>query len=160
MSTTIAPPSVPARPGWIKVLLWMQVLLAVAAVAVWAVAVKKGKPLFAAERDLRQQIVRDQRELAATRADLPQSRQKLSHAREAITFVTQGINRFHEGDYAGAVRNYDLALGRLGPDSFVLDLRGYALFKAHLYPEAVKTLKESLRLDPANEYAMLDLIKA
>lgn len=165
MSTTTTtipsfPQPIPQRPRWVQALLWTQVLLALAAIIVWVVAAKKVKPLFAEERDLRQQITREQAELAATRADLAQSRQKLSAAREAVSFVTQGINSYHEGDYSGAIRSYDQALTRDPENAFVLDLKGYALFKAQRYGEAVQTSKESLRLDPENQFAMLDLIKA
>src|SRR5215469_11425077 len=120
-TTTTTNASVPQRPRWIQALVWTQVLLALAAIIVWVLAIKKVKPLFAAERNLREQIVRDQNELAATRAELAQSRQKLSAAREAVSFVTQGINSYHGGDYAGAIRSYDQALTRDPENAFVLD---------------------------------------
>lgn len=56
-------------------------------------------------------------------------RQSLANSREAVQYVTQGINAYHSGAYRAAVDAYSRALQLDPQNTYVLDLKGYSLFK-------------------------------
>ena len=75
-------------------------------------------------------------------------------------YVTEGINYYHQGNYAAAVRSYDQAL-KLDPrNSYVMNLRGYALFQQRDYRDAITALKGSVEANPDYAWGYFDLARA
>jgi len=80
-------------------------------------------------------------------------KQQLSASRESVYFVTQGINFFHQGLYLEAVKAYNTALSLDSLNAYILNLKGYSLFKAKRYSEAVKVLHHAVEVQP--DYAWI-----
>lgn len=101
---------------------------------------------------IRKEINEAQREIDSVRIQLQASR-------EAVAFVTQGINLYHQGSYSQAVIAYNEAL-RLDPQNpYIVNLKGYSLFKANRLEEAVKILEYSVEIDPSYAWGFFDLAR-
>jgi tetratricopeptide (TPR) repeat protein len=84
----------------------------------------------------------------------------LSNSREAVQYVSQGINLYHAGNYGLAVNAYDEAL-RLDPNNpYVLDLKGYSLFKMKDLAGAISVLRESISGKREYAWGYFDLARA
>lgn len=83
----------------------------------------------------------------------------LSNSREAVQYVSQGINLYHAGNYAAAVEAYEDAL-RLDPGNpYVLNLKGYSMFKKKDFTGAASTLRESTVAQPQYAWGYFDLAR-
>jgi tetratricopeptide (TPR) repeat protein len=87
-------------------------------------------------------------------------KQQLSASRESVYFVTQGINFFHQGLYLEAVKAYNTALSLDSLNAYILNLKGYSLFKAKRYSEAVKVLHHAVEVQPDYAWGYFDLARA
>ena len=84
----------------------------------------------------------------------------LEGSRQAVAFVRDGINAYHQGAYSTAVRAYDAAL-RLDPENaYVLNLKGYSLFKLRQFDEAIAALKAAVDVQPDYAWGYFDLARA
>lgn len=83
-----------------------------------------------------------------------------SGAREAVRFVQNGINLFHVGRYAQAVRAYDSALELDPANPYVVNLKGYSLLRAGDTEESVRALREAVEIDPDYAWGYFDLARA
>ena len=85
--------------------------------------------------------------------------QSLSNSREAVQYVTQGINLYHAGSYSAAVNAYDAAL-QLDPENpYTLDLKGYSLFKLKDYAGASSAMQNSVAIQPDYAWGYFDLAR-
>jgi len=99
-----------SSPSWLRLVLWAQAGLAVLAVGTAIVVGSRIKPLFETEQRLRDQIETDTQLLKIAQLNLDRYTKQLANAREAVRFVTDGMNLYHERRYEDAVRSYDRAL--------------------------------------------------
>ena len=104
------------------------------------------------------------KELERERQDLQRRYEKLQGRYEnsvrALPVVQEAIKEFHKGHYDAALKLYDGALGWDPHNSYVLDLRGYALMRAGRVPEAIASLEQSVSIDPQYARGYLNLTKA
>jgi cytochrome c-type biogenesis protein CcmH/NrfG len=85
--------------------------------------------------------------------------QSLSNSREAVQYVTQGINLYHSGNYRAAVKAYDAALQLDPKNPYILDLKGYSLFKQKDFTNAISALQSSVTLQPDYAWGYFDLAR-
>lgn len=96
---------------------------------------------------------------ARARQELISARNQLKASREAVFFVTRGIELYHQEMYREAVQAYDEAL-KLDPrNPHVADLKGYSLFKAKRLKESVAALRYALEIDPNYAWGHFDLAR-
>lgn len=115
---------------------------------------------------LNERITQAQRELAVSlqnadsiKQQLALARTQLRASREAVSFVTTGINLYHSRMYERAVEAYNEAL-RLDPrNPYIANLKGYSLFKANRLEEAIRTLRHSVEVDPTYAWGFFDLAR-
>jgi len=139
-------------PRWLRVTIYAQVVIAVFAVSLSFLAAWELKPLLMQREELRSQV-------ASLNTQLKSAQSELATYREALDAAREGINEYHAGNYAGAVANYDSAL-KLDPNNaYLLDLKGYSLFKGRRLDDAVATLLESVRADPKYAWGYFDLAR-
>lgn len=86
-------------------------------------------------------------------------RDSLALTRAALEAGREGINLFHAGDYSGAVSSYDRALATNPGNAYILDLKGYALFRKRDLEAAITALRDAVRADPGYGYAYFDLAR-
>jgi tetratricopeptide (TPR) repeat protein len=118
-------------------------------------------------RELEAQIGRNQALLKDSETQVRKSREEaegvrrqLANSRAAVSYVTQGINLFHQRRYVGAVSQYDRAL-QLDPENpYVHNLKGYALFKARRLSESVEALRKAVKIDGQYAWGYFDLARA
>jgi tetratricopeptide (TPR) repeat protein len=84
---------------------------------------------------------------------------QLHSTREAIAFVTDGINLYHERRYDDAVMAYNRALDLDPQNAYVLNLKGYSLFKARRLNESLETLRKAVEVAPNYAYGYFDLAR-
>jgi cytochrome c-type biogenesis protein CcmH/NrfG len=132
-------------------------ILAVAILAYTAVRVRR------AVREVQNAQVEAQHartELETLRGEQRQLRMQLQRAREATQYVTEGINYYHQGRYGAAVNSYDQAL-KLDPENpYVLNLKGYSLFKQRDLKPAIAALRHSVSVEPEYAWGYFDLARA
>jgi tetratricopeptide (TPR) repeat protein len=66
------------------------------------------------------------------------------------------LKLFYRGDYNGAIAAYDSALSKDPDNAYLLNLKGYAQFRAKRYEEARATLTEAAAKDPGYAWAYFD----
>ena len=98
-------------------------------------------------------------EVAAVRNELDATRTQLAASREAVALVTQGINRYHQGSYRGAIEAYRQALGLDPKNPYIANLKGYSEFKANRLDESIASLKEAVTIDPTYAWGYFDLAR-
>ena len=129
-----------------------QVLLAIVAIGVSVFAGFKVAPLFREKKKLEVEVKQQSLELERINA-------QLSKEREALAAGRYAINAFHAGNYTDAVNYYDRALALDPENAYILNLKGYALFKLKRFPEAVQVLNASVKADPQYAWAYFDLAR-
>lgn len=129
-----------------------QVLLAIIAIGVSVFAGFKVAPLFREKKELEVEVKQQSLELERIKA-------QLSKEREALAAGRYAINAFHAGNYAEAVNYYDRALALDPENAYILNLKGYALFKLKRFPDAVQALNASAKADPQYAWAYFDLAR-
>lgn len=85
--------------------------------------------------------------------------QKLRASREAVAYVTNGINLYHQGRYKSAVVAYNVALSLDSLNAYILNLKGYSLFKAKQFDEAVEVLNKAVEVKPDYAWGYFDLAR-
>lgn len=100
-----------------------------------------------------------QDEIARARQDLVSARKQLKAAREAVSFVTRGIDLYHQEMYHEAVQAYDEALKLDPKNPHVAGLKAYSLFKAKRLKESLAALKFALDIDPSYAWGYFDLAR-
>lgn len=98
--------------------------------------------------------------LDSVEIEFNRQKQQLRASRESVYFVTQGINFFHQGLYVEAVQAYDKALSLDSLNAYILNLKGYSLFKAKHYYEAVNVLNHAVEVQPDYAWGYFDLARA
>lgn len=98
-------------------------------------------------------------ELNSLREDIETARAQLKASREAVSFVTQGINLYHQGQYRAAVTAYDQALQLDPQNPYVANLKGYSLFKAKQLGQSIESLKYAVEIDPNYAWGFFDLTR-
>jgi tetratricopeptide (TPR) repeat protein len=93
------------------------------------------------------------------RRELEEYRRRLAQTREALKSAREGINAFHQGQYDQAAEQYEQALAADPENPYVLNLKGYALFKARRLTEAAAALERSVAVDPGYGYGYFDLAR-
>lgn len=157
------------RSAW--VLLFFQLFAAFAAVGVTAWAAFQVRPLLA-QRD---QLARDVDGLSRQKAELESKRQTLAAENErlaerltrgrqearvrAADFIRRGINAYHAGDFAGAIRNYEEALQLDPENAYVLDLKSYSQFRGGDLDGAISSISTALSVDPSYVYGYSELAR-
>lgn len=143
----------PTTPFWLRKLVWLQIVIALAAIGVAVVAGTQVKPLIEKRNSLALEVAKEQGQVKAYR-------DQVKNARVAVKYVTDGINLYHAGNYDGAIASYNEAL-RLDPENpYIYNLKGYSLFKAHRFDQASKTLKQSVELDENYAWGYFDLARS
>jgi tetratricopeptide (TPR) repeat protein len=98
-------------------------------------------------------------EVAAIRKELNTTQAQLAASREAVALVTQGINRYHQGSYRGAIDSYNQAL-RLDPKNpYIANLKGYSEFKANRFDDSIASLKHAVTIDSTYAWGYFDLAR-
>jgi tetratricopeptide (TPR) repeat protein len=101
-----------------------------------------------------------QRLLADSAADAARAtRDSLVQVRASLEAARAGINLFHSGQYAAAVRAYDTALRTDPSNAYLLNLKGYAQFRAGRLDEAAATIRRGLAADSGYGYGYFDLAR-
>jgi len=139
-------------PKWLQVTLYLQLGIALFAIAVAIAAALGAKPLIEERSALVKQNAQLRTEAQATQAQLAKYREALNAARD-------GINAYHAGNYSGAISSYDSALQAAPNDPYLLDLKGYSQFKAHDFQSATITLKKAVEADPNFAWGYFDLAR-
>jgi len=159
------------RNAWL--LLAFQMIAATAALAVTAWATLKVRPLLLEKERLEADIKTGQTRLeelksteASTRIEMAELdkklgtlRTELKGARDATKVLSEAIEAFHNKQYGSAIASYDEAL-RLDPgDPYILNLKSYSQFKAGDSDGAIRSVTESLSMDPSYEWGYFDLAR-
>jgi tetratricopeptide (TPR) repeat protein len=133
------------------------VTLAVAILAYTGIRVRRAVD----EAERAQSLAQNARtELASVRQEYEATQRRLERSREATQNVTQGINYYHQGNYAAAVRSYNEALNLDPENAYVLNLKGYSLFKQRKLKEAIVTLETAVKMAPDYAWGYFDLARA
>jgi TPR repeat/Tetratricopeptide repeat len=111
-------------------------------------------------RRVQMEVQRAQVERSSLRAELNSALQQLQRSREATQYVTQGINYYHQSRYELAVENYDRALALDPNNPYIVNLKGYALFKLHRLQPAIDALQRAVSADPNYAWGYFDLARA
>jgi tetratricopeptide (TPR) repeat protein len=98
--------------------------------------------------------------LEGLRREDQELRLRLQRSREATQYVTQGINYYHQGIYGAAVHSYDKALNLDPENPYVLNLKGYSLFKQRELKQAIAALQEAVTVEPEYAWGYFDLARA
>lgn len=110
-------------------------------------------------RRLSREAAQARESIETYRRQLGEYERRLTQTREALKSARGGINAFHQGRYGEAVEQYDQALASDAENPYVLNLKGYALFKAKRLPEAVTALERAVAVDPGYGYGFFDLAR-
>ena len=140
-------------PRWLSVVAVLQLPLLVVVIAIYAFVAARLPPLLRERRALTLRVQADSLRADSTRMELASLRVALLTAREAI-------NAYHAGQYAVAIEGYNAALAQHPGDSYLLDLKGYAFFKAGQLDSAVATLSQSVRSNPDFAWGYFYLARA
>jgi tetratricopeptide (TPR) repeat protein len=84
---------------------------------------------------------------------------QLHSSREAVAFVTDGINLYHGRRYDEAVMAYNRALNLDPQNAYVLNLKRYSLFKARRFNESIETLRKAVEVGPDYAWGYFDLAR-
>jgi tetratricopeptide (TPR) repeat protein len=106
-----------------------------------------------------EQIDTARTELRGTEEQLRGTEEQLRASREAVYHVTLGINLFHQGSYEAAVAAYDRALELDEENSYVLNLKGYSLFKAKAFDDSLAALRDAVEKEPTYAWGYFDLAR-
>lgn len=130
--------------------------------SLWAVRASSQRvtQLQEKEETLLAQLDTAEGELQRTERELSETREDLAGSREAVRFVQSGINLFHAGRYADAVRAYDSALKLDPANPYVVNLKGYSLLRADDLEGSVRALREAVEIDPDYAWGYFDLTRA
>jgi tetratricopeptide (TPR) repeat protein len=108
-------------------------------------------------------LVQEVARLGQTRGELDaqvkESRAQIATLRQALAASRDAIAAFHARNYAAAVDLYDSALNADPENSYLENLRAYALFKLGKVQEAVQSQAKSLERDPAYAWGYFDLAR-
>lgn len=129
-----------------------QMLLAIVAIGISVLAGFKVAPLFREKKELEIEVTQQSLELQRVKT-------QLSKEREALAAGRYAINAFHAGNYEEALSYYDRALTLDPEDAYILNLKGYVLFKMKRFPEAAEVLHASAKADPKYAWAYFDLAR-
>lgn len=139
-------------PRWLSVTIYAQVIIALVAVGVSILAATEVRPLLVQRDELRSQV-------SSLNSQLRSAQSELATYREALDAAREGINEYHSGNYAGAVASYNSAL-KLDPrNAYLLDLKGYSLFKDRKFDDAIATLQQSVQSDQKYAWGYFDLAR-
>ena len=160
------------------VLLAFQLVAAICAVGITAWAAFQVSPLLEQRAVLTKEIASATREktaIEAEKAQLELQRQKLAEENDllasrltrtrqearvtAADAVRRGVNRYHAGDYAGAIVAYNEALTLDSENAYVLDLRSYSQFRANDLDGAISSVTTALTVDPTYVYGYSELAR-
>jgi Flp pilus assembly protein TadD len=130
----------------------VQVLLAIVAIGVSVFAGFKVAPLFREAKELEIKVKQQSSELETVKAQLSKEREALAAGRDAI-------NAFHAGNYEEALNYYDRALTLDPQNAYILNLKGYVLFKMKRFSDAAQALNASIKVDPQYAWAYFDLAR-
>lgn len=142
-------------PIWLRI----QVALAIIALLVAIIVGTEIKPLLDKKTQLERNIVHLEEKTQELQKELSSVGKTLKAAREAVYFVTQGINLYHQGHYLDAVDAYDQALALDSLNGYILNLKGYSLFKARKLDLAEITLHRSVEVGPGYAWGYFDLAR-
>lgn len=84
---------------------------------------------------------------------------QLRASREAVAFVTTGINLYHAHRYDAAVTAYNHALSLDPQNAYILNLKGYSLFKALRFNESIEALRTAVKVEPDYAWGYFDLAR-
>jgi tetratricopeptide (TPR) repeat protein len=73
--------------------------------------------------------------------------------------LQDGIRAYQRGQYDEAIKLYDQYLSKNYNDAYVLNLKGYSLFKLKRYDEAITALLTATKADPKYAWAYFDLAR-
>jgi tetratricopeptide (TPR) repeat protein len=139
-------------PNWLRLLMYAQVGMAAVAVAVSFLAASKLKPLLAQRDELNAQV-------ASLGTQVNDLKSQLATYRAALNAAREGINEYHAGNYSDAVASYDSALKLDPSNAYLLDLKGYSLFKGKRLDEALTALHQSVQANPHYAWGYFDLAR-
>ncbi len=98
-------------------------------------------------------------QIDTARTELRGTEEQLRASREAVFHVTLGINLFHQGSYEAAVAAYDRALELDEENPYVLNLKGYSLFKAKAFDDSLAALRDAVEKEPTYAWGYFDLAR-
>jgi tetratricopeptide (TPR) repeat protein len=146
-------------PARIRLVAASQIALAIVALAISVFVGMKIQPLIEEERRLRGEVESAQVELAQARRDIESTQERLKSSREAVSWVTNGINAYHQGQYREAVALYGRALNLDPENPYIHNLRGYSLFKLKEFDDAIAAQKRAVEVDPRYGWGYFDLAR-
>lgn len=115
--------------------------------------------LEAASTRLKDERTRLQGEVQVSREASAKLTAEVSGLRQALNASRDAIAAFHAKDYATAISLYDTALAADPGNTYLKNLRAYALFKAGRIDEAIKSQSEALEQDPNYAWGFFDLAR-
>jgi tetratricopeptide (TPR) repeat protein len=115
----------------------------------------------AALRTTEAELAARRKELAEVRARARETGAALDRTRLAADSLTRAtrslaLKLFYRGDYSGAIAAYDNALSVDHNNAYLLNLKGYAQFRAKQYDDARATLIKAAASDPDYAWAYFD----
>jgi len=140
-------------PPIVRRLVWLQVPIAIVAISISLYAGLQVRPLAEKKQQL-------QTELKDSEAQIEASRQHLQASRESVAYVSEAINDFYHNNFDGALTSYDKALKLDQNNGYILDLKGYTLFKAGRIPESIAVLEQAIDADATYPWSYVDLAKS
>lgn len=142
-------------PSW----LLLQVAIAIVALIVVVLVALEIKPLIEKKSQLEKEIGLLQSSSNVLHTQISEIRQNLSASREAVYHVSTGINFYHTGNYTSAISSYDQALALDSLNAYILNLKGYSLFKAKQLAQAERALRRSVEVSPSFAWGYFDLAR-
>ncbi len=112
-----------------------------------------------ASTKLRDEQTRLQSEVEVSRETSRKLTTEVSGLRQALNASRDAIAAFHAKDYAAAIGLYDSALVADPGNTYLKNLRAYALFKSGRIDEAIKSQAEALKEDPSYAWGFFDLAR-
>ena len=142
------------------ILIAIQLIIAVLTVTITVIVGLKIRPLIEEKLQLEKEIDEKKTAIARIEEEIINERQQLRASREAVAFVTYGINFYHQGRYENAIAAYNQALSLDSLNAYILNLKGYSLFKAKRFDEAVDVLSRAVNVQPDYAWGYFDLARA
>ena len=147
------------RKRILQVLIYFQLIIAALAVAITLIVGVKIKPLIELKTNLEKQIRIKSDSILIIEEDIFRQRQQLRASREAVAYLKTGIDNYHMGKYETAIVSYDYALKLDSLNAYILDLKGYSLFKLKRFDEAAAILARAVRIQPDYAWGYFDLAR-
>jgi tetratricopeptide (TPR) repeat protein len=137
-------------PTSVRVLARIQLPIAILAIAVSIYVGIEIKPLLQQRQELKQDVQQ-------LKQDIQQNEARLKNLREVIGLVGDGRTDSFNEQYDQALKAFNKALDLDPQNAYILNLKGYALFKLGNFKDALNTFQSAVTVDPNYAWSYVDL---